>query len=62
MKNWELCPKCNGSGFAYNPSVNAISSVCDVCSGKKIINSFTGLPPDVKVEKPKLTIINDYIY
>lgn len=44
MKNWELCPKCNGQGTCYSPYSSGTSAICDVCQGGKIINSFTGLP------------------
>lgn len=47
---WQLCPKCNGDGdlFRYNsPSIMATNArpICDVCNGKKIISTVTGLPP-----------------
>lgn len=44
---WQLCPKCNGSGYVYagiGTSMNT-SAICDLCNGKKIINIETGLPP-----------------
>lgn len=46
MKNWELCPKCNGQGTCYSAYSSSTSAICDVCFGKKIINSLTGLPPE----------------
>lgn len=42
MKNWELCPKCNGD---YNGKV-----VCQLCKGAMVISAFTGKPP-VAVER-----------
>lgn len=47
---WQLCPKCQGDGnlFRHNsPALMSTSTdaVCDVCNGKKIISSTTGLPP-----------------
>lgn len=35
---WQICPKCHGTG-------RFIKSICDVCSGKKILNINTGYPP-----------------
>ena len=42
MNNWELCPKCKG-----NKTMNkyGIDMLCDICDGKGIISSLTGLPP-----------------
>ena len=46
---WQICPKCNGSGYvpcASGGSAWYISVSCDVCGGKKII-------PMHVVKKPK---------
>lgn len=42
---WQLCPKCNGTGGYYNANFMAITSICDVCNGLKIISKLTGKPP-----------------
>jgi len=51
---WQLCPKCAGQGqvwfppnLPWNPTFagNGEPFECDVCKGKKVISSITGLPP-----------------
>ena len=44
---FQLCPKCDGSGFV-NPGFASTSSQdqCPVCLGRMIINKATGLPPN----------------
>lgn len=47
---WQLCPKCLGEGnlvsFTHDLSFSSTAlPLCDVCNGKKIISSITGLPP-----------------
>lgn len=44
---WQLCPKCNGTGQSYSVNLTALTNVCDVCNGTKIISIFTGLPPRI---------------
>ena len=47
LNEWQLCPKCSGSGFvsSLNGTVYTSMETCDVCDGKKIISKQTGLPP-----------------
>lgn len=52
INEWQLCPKCNGSGLVLNlgwPYSDTLIStapvICDVCNGKKIISKVNGLPP-----------------
>ena len=37
---WQLCPKCNGSGKAanFNNQIPSYLDICDVCNGAKIIS------------------------
>lgn len=61
MNNWELCPKCKGN-IKKISNLNEIIGVCDICNGKGIINSFTGLPPKSKiVDKDILNNLNEKI-
>jgi hypothetical protein len=39
--SWQKCPICHGTGIG----LSAHSLVCSTCSGYKIINTVTGLPP-----------------
>lgn len=34
---FQLCPKCNGSGLYYNYDGTSLTNICDVCNGQKII-------------------------
>jgi DnaJ-class molecular chaperone len=45
--DWQLCPKCEGSGQAMNArnEIPMYTDTCDVCDGKKIISKQTGKPP-----------------
>jgi hypothetical protein len=45
MSNWELCPKCMGSKVEYTDIQLNNYIPCDICDGKGIISSLTGLPP-----------------
>lgn len=47
MNNWQLCPKCNGTGMftCYGHAYTDTGEPCDLCNGHKIIGSFTGKPP-----------------
>ncbi len=44
---WQTCPLCKGLGYApcIGTSTEA-TETCTVCKGKKIINTFNGLPPN----------------
>lgn len=42
---WQLCPKCEGSGIMTHEGKIYPRDQCDVCNGKKIISTQTGLPP-----------------
>lgn len=51
---WQICPKCHGQGCVWFPTDTPYSPTflsdgkpfeCDVCKGKKIIDTLTGLPP-----------------
>lgn len=64
MNNWQLCPKCNGTGRMQQQYATVTSSFtnCDVCNGAKIISSLTGLPPNhtkIVIKEP-LPVINDF--
>lgn len=41
---WQSCPHCKGNGYKENPFSGLELPTCDVCNGKKIINS-EGKPP-----------------
>jgi len=43
---WEVCPICKGAGKKENFNTTAKYSHCNICAGKGIISSITGLPPD----------------
>lgn len=47
--SWETCPLCKGTGTVIGIprpwSNDASPQQCEVCNGKKIINSETGKPP-----------------
>ncbi len=46
MKNWELCPKCNGPGRQSPTGLSdCTSEICSLCNGTMIISAFTGKPP-----------------
>lgn len=46
MKQWELCPKCQGSGQqSVLNGMNFNSGCCDLCFGHKVISCLTGKPP-----------------
>jgi len=54
FNHWQLCPKCAGQGRIWTPpdwpynetyTTGGQSFECDVCKGKKVISSITGLPP-----------------
>jgi DnaJ-class molecular chaperone len=57
---WQKCPSCNGTGFQYD------GQKCTVCKGNKIINTITGLPPDinnsVSIKKDMADILRDNKY
>jgi hypothetical protein len=51
---WQICPKCYGQGKVWFPpdmpfnetySSNGEPFDCDVCKGKKVISTISGLPP-----------------
>ena len=45
---FQKCPVCNGSGVVHLPlfpTTNAVHPPCKTCSGARIINELTGLPP-----------------
>lgn len=42
---WQLCPKCNGSGETKVTNYADTLFKCDLCNGKKIISKVTGEPP-----------------
>ena len=53
---WQLCPKCSGQGAVSKPpwiagDINQWTGnttdnhICDLCGGRKIISTITGLPP-----------------
>lgn len=42
MNTWELCPKCKGEKIINKYGIDI---PCDICDGKGIISSITGLPP-----------------
>jgi len=53
-EGWQVCPKCQGQGKVWFPpdmpwnqtyATNGQPFECDVCKGKKIIGTLTGLPP-----------------
>jgi hypothetical protein len=47
---WQLCPKCVGTGLMtvmYPGYVIDQTALCDLCNGKKIISKLNGLPPNV---------------
>ena len=43
-QGWQICPICNGSGIGQSEAT--LMPVCNVCNGKKIISTTTGLPPN----------------
>jgi hypothetical protein len=45
---FQKCPICNGTGKLSDTLSSSSYRVCDTCNGKKIINDFTGLPPNNK--------------
>ena len=54
INTWQLCPKCAGQGkvwippdWPYNETYTTDGSAfeCDVCKGKKVISTITGLSP-----------------
>lgn len=51
---WELCPKCKGNGDMRGQSQHY--KICDLCNGKKIISSLTGLPPEGKQDQIRFKI------
>jgi len=42
---WQICPKCNGSGMMWSQFYQTRMETCDLCNGKKIISKLTGQPP-----------------
>jgi DnaJ-class molecular chaperone len=55
---WQVCPKCNGQGKVWFPPDMALHTTfissgdpykCDVCKGRKIISTITGLPPKKQI-------------
>lgn len=44
---WQKCPICNGHGTIASAHYGAAmhSQMCPTCSGKRIINEISGLPP-----------------
>jgi DnaJ-class molecular chaperone len=51
---WQTCPKCQGQGKVWFPPNMPWSPTfagdgnpydCDVCAGKKVISTISGLPP-----------------
>ena len=55
---WQVCPLCIGRGTVHShTSTTSLTSVtCSVCSGFKIINKTTGLPPGFhNAQKPNIS-------
>lgn len=53
MKNWELCPKCNGDKILV---VNVYGGCeCPMCNGSGLISSFNGKPPEWSYNKAVTT-------
>lgn len=43
---WQRCPICSGTGRLTPIGVSSATfETCDMCNGKKIINTATGKPP-----------------
>jgi hypothetical protein len=68
MNTWELCPKCKGEKKVWKNFGNLTTMDdfmdtvdCDICDGKGIISSITGLPPcdDFKIVDVKQPKINE---
>lgn len=58
MNQWEVCPKCKGEGI-YNTALSySTGTICGVCCGAMIINSFTGQPPK-RIKVAQIGISND---
>lgn len=60
MKNWELCPKCNGSGQIQGFELST-SDKCNLCNGRMVINSLTGLPPNGSSVRSTIIAVGDSI-
>ena len=43
---YQRCPICEGLGRVERAPNSSVWAKCDVCDGKKIISSLTGLPPE----------------
>ena len=43
---FQKCPVCNGTGKLTDTLSSSTYRVCDTCNGKKMINEWTGLPPN----------------
>lgn len=42
--SYQTCPLCNG--FGIDPTIQDEIALCPVCTGKRIISSISGYPPD----------------
>lgn len=52
---WQTCPVCDGTGkvWAEQHGINLrFQNCCQVCEGKRIISTLTGLPPAGLKEEP----------
>src|SRR5690606_9310459 len=51
FKAWQICPKCHGQGKIHD---TITSTTCNLCNGKMIISTVTGLPPvDIPKSRPR---------
>lgn len=48
MQAWQNCPKCNGEGYVHDPHCTTSAPIkeCNLCKGRMIISTVTGLPPE----------------
>ena len=48
---YQKCPVCCGTGITANPYLPLSEGTCTVCQGAKIIDEYTGLPPEGQIPK-----------
>jgi hypothetical protein len=63
INEWQLCPKCEGSGNMYDRTIVKDSEPlkCNLCNGKMVISKCNGLPTSDDYKGPIILSYDDSI-